>query len=284
MSDDSLKYVFPFLPSKTLGLLARNVKMGQSIDLGHGRGGTAVGFAKKYIGRGGLTHKEAGAYVDFTTVIVAPEDGSPDVLRAINLGSLTEIADIRIRISKLPDVHYWEGDKVMFVHDLKKGDVRDPQFHQFVQRILYADSPMLCSVGPEEKIGQNFSSNFWKMNALHLIERGNIYKLAHGQPLDFADIEKEAEFYRSLGMTRKACIRNGKNSTSYNMPLYVYTGDAQTFTFDVAMGFLELGIADEVKLKDRKQFLFVLIKYDNREFGRRMRKHMLEKILGNNTQ
>ena len=39
--------------------------------------------------------------------------------------------------------------------------------------------------------------------ALTLIERGNIWKLEHGESLSFGSLEEEADFYKSLGMSRK---------------------------------------------------------------------------------
>ena len=243
---------------------------------------TLLGFGERYIGRGGFTHKSAGTYIDFATLRIICKFGKRMFARADSFerqpyqATHEQIDAVQIKISDLPETPFWEGDTVSFRREkcLGLADEMANRRHT-VSEIDYNTGA--CG-DFRVRMMSIYGSAGGSISGIRLVERGNIWKYQHGEPLDFTDIEKEAEFYRSLGMTQKACIRNGENSASDNIPHYVSTGDAQTFTFDVAMGFLELGMADEAKIKDRKQFLFVLIQYDNQEFGHRMREHTLRKF------
>ena len=91
--------------------------------------------------------------------------------------------------------------------------------------------------------------------ALTLIERGNIWKLEHGEPLSFGSLDEEAAFYKSLGMSRKV---PGNNSNGF-------------WYFAAGIHSLHDGSADQLIVKNKGTLEVVLIKYDNEEFGNRMR-------------
>ena len=97
---------------------------------------------------------------------------------------------------------------------------------------------------------------------MKLVEKGEIWKLEHGDPLSFTDIEEEALFYKSLGMSQKV-PREGADCI---------------WQLWAAVQAIQQGRADRYIPKDRKKQQVVLIKYDNRAFGERMRKHVLEPI------
>ncbi|OGZ07235.1 MAG: hypothetical protein A3C13_04310 [Candidatus Lloydbacteria bacterium RIFCSPHIGHO2_02_FULL_50_11] len=100
-------------------------------------------------------------------------------------------------------------------------------------------------------------------SALKLLERGNIWKLEHGEPLSFANLDEEAGFYKSLGMSQKVIF------TDTESELWPFGGGIRE---------LQHGRADQLIVKDRKNQEVVLIKYDNAEFGNRMRAAELARL------
>jgi hypothetical protein len=109
--------------------------------------------------------------------------------------------------------------------------------------------------------------------------------MGHGEPMEFTSIDEEAAFYKSLGMSRNVTEvaaleqRELADATEFrdaNEEQNFYA--SMTATFPEAIKALRDGNADEMKLRDKKQMTFVVIKYDNEEFGRRMRAHTLAKF------
>ncbi len=273
-------------------LLRNNVKIGQSLDLGNKRSGTAVGFAKKYIGRDGLHHKYAGVYIDFATVIAAPRDGGPDELLAFNLGSKSKIADIHVRIRDLPETPFWEGDVVSFAPEVCT-DPRSAEERFVVESIYYAVTPMQVSM----RSLSGFSAG-GPLSAMRLIERGRIWKFEHCEPLNFSDIEAEAKFFQKLGMSHKledagevARLKDHAERIEFRDAkeeerFYTSRGESHganyvtdlTVPFADAIRAVQRGEADEMKLKDKKNLTYVLIKYEDRSFSHRMREYTLKKF------
>ena len=213
-----------------------------------------TGFAVKYIPRGGFTHKLAGKYIDFTKVCVVTE-GNWEKL-TINChdkwyGESTEdqhrrlsnMPEVQIKIGELPETPFWVGDIVKTYNDRYPAafNVEKINYYQGVETpVFHLSSPEHTEIHIE--------------NELTLIKRGNIWKLAHGEPLLFTNIVEEAVFYKSLGMSRRI-IHQGKNE----------------FPIGTAVWLLRHGIADQMKVKNGQKMTYVLIKYDNVEFGNRMR-------------
>ena len=249
-------------------LLRNNVKIGQSLDLGNKRSGTAVGFAKKYIGRGGLTHKHAGVYIDFATAIAAPYDGGPDELVTINLGSMTEIANIHVRIRDLPKTPFWEGDVVSFATE-RCTDLRSAEERFVIERINYSVTAMQVSMR-----SLSGSSAGGPLSAMRLIERGKIWKFEHGEPLNFSDIKEEAKFHQSLGMSEKVSV---EVVNPVNMP-HVTLAEYHEFDIADSLKLVLEGKAHQLKLKDRRKMTFVLIRYEDRTFGERVRQDTLRHL------
>ncbi len=250
---------------KVRDLLKNSVAVGSSVAITGQRAGICVGFAEKYIHRGGLDHKHAGVYIDFATAIVRPSDGGQSVLVPLNLGSLHEIVDINIRIADLPETPFWEGDIVKNqCQASSRWVIKCIEYHSDCKHIYHLQTPS------DAGTGHAFDST------LTLVARGNLWKLDHGEPLVFASIEDEAKFYKSLGMSRKVC--QSVDQTHARAAGFVDFHTTEEWDFKSAISCLHEGRGDAIKVKDRKNMTFVVIKYDLEEFGGRMRTHTLAKF------
>ncbi len=84
------------------------------------------------------------------------------------------------------------------------------------------------------------------MNIFALVERGNLCKMEHDEPLDFTDIEEEAKFFQKLGMSSKL-------NQSLRVPDAVEAGfvvSYKTEKFDIASALkcIHLGEGHKMKL------------------------------------
>jgi hypothetical protein len=244
-------------------LRAKWFQVGDEVTINRGsQKGIVLGFGKRHIGRNGYhCHKISGVYIDFRNILVADEAGSEVYVDAIGLvpppalASVTAYCDIlgkmstlKIKITDLPDTPFWEGDHVL----LGSGTGS-----YIIERIRYDEKPIRY----ETYGGRRISTD----GAFQLVKRGNIWKLAHGEPLDFPDINEEAKFHQSLGMSQK--VRNP-----------IMCGDI--WGVGKAIEAIVHGKGDQMKVKHQKPLAFVVIKYDNEEFGKRMRAHTLKQFVG----
>ncbi len=262
--------------------------------------GTVVGTGEKLVSRGGRNHKLAGRYLDFTKLRIAPTKGGPEVLCSINNGTvgpmfpfdgadaawMTEeemlgMARILIYSGPLPETPFWEGDCVKLKSMSRRADPKG----WTVKEIDYDSPPntddyvyRITSTRPELR------QEYWGAG-LELLARGNLWKMEHGEPTSFESIEDEAAFYKTLEMSRNVTdvyateqmrlassteFNNAKEERSFYASM--------TATFSEAIAALRSGKADEMKLKDKTKMTYAVIKYDNEEFGSRMRAHTLAKF------
>lgn len=115
----------------------------------------------------------------------------------------------QVRLGDLPDTKFWEQDRVC---------VRFPNSEWGEQKMIishidyYYMHSCRCDGSPFPfygvrfmKGGQTSAEELW----IELIERGNVWKYYNNQPLSFADLKEEADFFRLVGQTRE--VRNPKN-------------------------------------------------------------------------
>ncbi|HEY9585633.1 MAG TPA: hypothetical protein VJJ02_03545 [Candidatus Paceibacterota bacterium] len=218
-----------------------------------------VGFGKKYVQRGGFDHKRAGVHIDFEKLVVSTTSGHCELLEAnMFLGQLgrggefhERIKKLSIRIGDLPDTPFWVGDVVHHSDTSIRGSYT-------IEGVHYVD------VSNAEERRYFLSGNGMNQTGkcLVLVERGNIWKLEHGEPLVFPGsseqemLYEEAEFYKSLGMSQKVIF------TDTESELWPFGGGIRE---------LQQGRADRLIVKDKKTQEVILIKYDRAEFGNRMR-------------
>lgn len=249
--------------------------------------GTVVGTGEKLVHRGGLDHKIAGRYLDFTKYRIAPAGGGTEVLRSINNGSVSPMspysgadatwmteeemrgmARILIRIGPLPETPFWEGDTVEVRDYIAKGGKEGCSNRWLVRGIDYdylgrgeIFSEGICK-WQDGRIKTDESCTF-PIGVFSLVERGNLWKMEHGEPLDFTDIEEEAKFHQSLGMSEKLKLD--------------LDGLEALFDFQCGIRAIRENHAHQMKLKNKTTMSFVLIKYQDQEFARRMREHTLKR-------
>jgi hypothetical protein len=234
--------------------------------------GTVVGFGEKYIERGGFRHKYAGTYIDFEKILIAPSDGSPKRYldcrsgnnpRPIFASLDKDMSDAYVRIGDLPETPFWEGDTV------------NTQFHGGVKLIVSSidyTNRREPAYNLQTETGINACNAL--QNQLVLLERGKLWDFEHGEPIEFSNIEEEALFHKSLGMSQKIIHRVRIPSDSV-VPVTIET---EEFSVESALQYIHNGDAHEMKIKDKKNITCVVIKYDDEEFGERMRAHTLAKF------
>lgn len=268
MSQLAVPGALPF--SEVNELLKKYFKCGDEV-IQLGKRGVVVGFGEKYIARGGLQHKFAGTYIDFGQLIVASTDGRSraSMCHVYMDHKLHEVymrtQDVYIRIGDLPETPFWEGDTVSYPY-------RGGATQWVVKRI---DS----AVGREtiytiQIEGGAYACNVIAMH-LKLVSHGNLWKMEHGEPLDFPSIEEEALFFKSLGMSRNVTEFVSRSSLADNRrdaapKLHCELKEA-------LCAIRKWRIADEVKIIN-KDMKCVVIKYDDEVFGNRMRAHTLAKF------
>jgi hypothetical protein len=258
--------------SRTLCKLRESwFQVGDEVTINRGsQKGIVLGFGKRHIGRNGYhCHKISGVYIDFGNILVANETGVEEYVDALGLmpppalgSSIAAYVDIlgamstlKIKIADLPDTPFWEGDHVIYT-----GQSHTSIHREFtIVKIRYNKKPIYYEVYYSERNMNLYAED----SGFQLVKRGNIWKLAHGEPLDFTDIGEEAKFYQSLGMSQRV-----------KKPL----NDDNLWNTTDALGAIVRGEGHQMKIKDRKNMLFALIKYDSEEFGERMRAYTLKQF------
>ena len=229
---------------------------------------TLLGFGERYIGRGGFTHKDAGVYIDFGVLHVIRKHGKKMFARADSFekepGQSTheQMGAVQIKIHNLPETPFWEGDLVSI-----KPEACGGQFSNKIADMRYTVTSIEYSTGAvgdfRVRMMSQGVSGCGPISVINLVERGNIWKLARGEPLDFTDIEEEAKFHQSLGMSQKVILAE--------QPAYQHS-------FIHAVRMIKEGNADQIKMKDKKMMTFVLIRYEDRTFGERVRQDTLRHL------
>lgn len=242
-------------------VLSKGIKVGDELPLDTKTSGVVIAFGEQYINRGGLRHKYAGTYIDFQKLLVIRSDNGEREFIYRN----SNTSNVWIRIGDLPETPFWEGDEVCFSQE---NSWFSPSW--VLNRVVYINGEATNYVFDGIRSdGRPTTINYSvKLDPpLTLMKRGNLWKFAHNEPLEFANMEAEAAFHKSLGMSQKLTYPSN-------------TGLMGDMMFDMgsAVRSIQNGTADEMLIKDKKHLFFVLIKYDNEEFGNRMRQHTLVKF------
>lgn len=239
-----------------------------------------LGFGRKYIPRGGSSHNLAGIYIDYNEIhlalnIVATAEklkrpNFPSFSRDEWNAQIQSMRDLNIRISDLPDTPFWVGDMVGLLEKI-------PLFHW--NEALRVDEIDYSNVHTGHVryfvSGSNIRQYPINQEYLALVERGNVWKLEHGEPLSFPGdteakrMEEEAAFYKSLGMSSKV--------------VYHPESQHERHTFGAALRVIEMNAADEMIYSEHKdadkEHCFLLIRYNvlKNDFAKRMREHTLKR-------
>jgi hypothetical protein len=107
------------------------------------------------------------------------------------------------RLGDLPSTPFWEEDKVL-VHR------EDGDEQLVVKRIYYDRLHDRNKDGSLWSVYEVHHTDGWQTGAsadnMELIERGNVWKYYHGEPLSFKNLAEEAAFFTSIGRTEE--VRN----------------------------------------------------------------------------
>ena len=170
-----------------------------------------VGFATRYRGRVGESGVEPGAYVNPQWIDVRDEHGRSESINASFLKATvgcepykTSVASLRI--GDLPETYIWEWDivRVPGGSDLK---VLGIDYDYIGRKRADGRTPM-----PPYRCGENeggYAS--YQEDQIVLVERGNIWKRAHGEAVVFKDVAEEASFHLAVGDYDE--IRNPRTDT-----------------------------------------------------------------------
>lgn len=172
-----------------------------------------TGFNTRYRGRCNEFGRKPGEYFFHDDpIVVRVDDYTPVQIGSFHLrhedGSSIRTDLDGVWIGELPELPFWEGDTVKASLRLLDRD------EVFITRISYSDIRTKCTDGvtpyPIYTIAPTMTagiSTAARESDLSLVNRGDIWKYYHGEPLHFADVGTEAQFYDGqLGRTRD--VRN----------------------------------------------------------------------------
>lgn len=159
------------------------------------------------------------------------------------------------RVGDLPETHFWPGDVVRSSkHNGEKLIIRG---------IDYTNIDSKCHNGSQYPF-YNISYSFddWytvaREEELELVERGNVWKHYHEEPLEFDTLEEEGRFFKMIGHTTE--VRNPNNN------LY-------DWTLEEALQAIKDGLADAVIVTNTPLInlpVTSVIKYNDSKLGRRI--------------
>ena len=173
-------------------------------------------------------------------------------------------------ISPLPETPFWEGDQIrvrgrssltVITSETPK---KDPEIY-IITRINYHYLKSYTNNGskwPAYDISDSLNAG-WHTSAneddIKLVERGNVWKYYHNEPLTFPDLEKEANFFYLLGEYKE--MRNPKsgNYAWTKDEILIAIGEEIVDGFMVSTGLFGFSNSDHA------------IKYYNEDLGRRVR-------------
>lgn len=114
----------------------------------------------------------------------------------------------QVRLGDLPETKFWEQDKVRVRFPYKRDEqvvtIDHIDYHHMHKRRGDGSPWPFYDVRYAEG-GTTSVEESW----VELIERGNVWKYHNNQPLSFADLEEEANFFQLVGQTEE--MRNPAN-------------------------------------------------------------------------
>lgn len=139
--------------------------------------------------------------------------------------------EYKTKLRDIPETEFYEGDKVACAEIQNRWEYMEggsPKYLRIANihfEYMKEDGTMqkcndgvtdmpLYDVSPEDSTGCYTST---RPDDLTLIERGNVWKWFHDEPLSFKDLSEEASFYRAIGRTEEV-----RNPASNN---YAWTKD-----------------------------------------------------------
>ena len=117
------------------------------------------------------------------------------------------IRTTQVRLGDLPPTKFWEKDKVYvhFPNDEYAGTIGRIDYN-FMHKHRDNGSPWPFYDINLTQGGTMSAEESW----IELVERGNVWKYYHDEPLTFTDLKEEADFFQLIGQTEDVC--NPKNN------------------------------------------------------------------------
>lgn len=175
----------------------------------------------------------------------------------------------------LPATPFWEGDKVrvqgrsrlvVVTNELPESD---PELF-VIQGIDYPQLDEQTLVGtryPAYRISSSIDAG-WHTSAseddMQLLERGNVWKYYHDEPLQFAGVPEEAQFYHLLGRTDE--VRNPRSN--------LYSWNINEILEAVQQGIAH-GMTGGMSFWSRNPHVFA-VRFRDEEVGQKVAKATLE--------
>lgn len=183
-------------------------------------------------------------------------------------------------IRELPETKLWEGDVVRV---RSRGRVYDTEYGKpiVVRRIDYNCINSTRDDGspyPFYDVSNDLRGG-WSMSfeegELELIERGRVWKHFHGEPISFSGIEEESSFFMLLGHYDEIKNPATKNYawSAEQVIAAIRAGDVDAF--DVSTSFLGVVLSEPIHHA---------IRFDDREFGKRVGAEVIKNFEGANMQ
>lgn len=224
-----------------------------------------IEYERDYEGRGlGNPHRKPGVYRKIHHALVEDVDGnrgwaSSTKLQQIPNVTVMEDFDHQKRIADLPATELWEGDMVMTSNGrlttilaIDYNSIDEASHKRIIDgKPFVSDTPYFC---------EQYKRTFHAADDLTLVERGNIWKKAHGEELAFHSFDEEISFY----------VNEGDFTFADDLPVNAID---MNMTSEALLTKIESGEADiirEIGIGLRA------IKFTNREFGDAARANYLE--------
>jgi hypothetical protein len=237
----------------TVAVLKENREWGYN-PAPDGTTGEVIGFSEIDYGRtnGG---REPGIYANKYWPKVRLETGEENFINMMHLSyDKNRLWEEPEKLRDLPEFPFWEGD-IVRVPSRSDEDLK-------IVRINYLggwDSTYRVGI-PD---GWDFGC---ADHQIELVERGNVWKYYHNEPVTFTDLKEEASFFLSLGKAKE--VRNPKTV------MYAWTKDE-------AIQAIRDGVADAMVAGQVIGFpafdepRLSLYKFDDAELGRRLAAKLL---------
>jgi hypothetical protein len=169
----------------------------------------------------------------------------------------------RVRLSDLPETKAWELDfvKVVSRHGVEYGIIEGIEYHwkrEDTEEIRYRFR--IVDTNKKECGGTTYARD----SEIEVIERGNVWKHFHNEPLAFVDLHEEARFYAGLGQSKE--VRNPRDGM-YGWSLVEAMQAIKDDLIDsISVGNIPFAMTSKISAT----------RFENRELGKRLQAATLE--------
>jgi hypothetical protein len=183
------------------------------------------------------------------------------------------VFDNMVRVGDLPDLPFWEGDYVEFLED-----------HRMFGTDLEGDRARICRIdyhggwGPQNEV--MYHIDYWRPDGSYagrgstggpvemfkLLERGNVWREAHGLPLEFPNIEAEVHYEQNVG--RMVELRNPASDD--------YRWSEAAAKVALRLGYADMYNAPRSPFSSTFGHNLTVKRFLNREVGERVRRHCMK--------